>query len=70
MQLPEWLEYTTWQNSVVNNERIGFSEIAIAAKTTISRYPRIKIAKSCGINAHHEPRSKEVASTKPSIVAM
>ncbi len=28
------------------NEIIGLSEIAIAAKTTISRYARIKIAKS------------------------
>ena len=38
---------TTWQNSVITDERIGLSVIVIAAGMTISRYSKIKIAKSC-----------------------
>ena len=37
----------TWQDSVTYNEIIRLSEILDEAQTTIARYERPKIAKSC-----------------------
>ncbi|MDJ0635267.1 MAG: hypothetical protein QNJ34_18900 [Xenococcaceae cyanobacterium MO_188.B29] len=45
--LENYLAYTTWQNSAIDNERIRLLEILYEAQTTIIGCPRIKIAKSC-----------------------
>jgi hypothetical protein len=45
--MPSGIFFTTWQSSRLHNERIRVSAIGTKAQTTIFRYPKEKIAKSC-----------------------